>query len=62
MSNEAFARVKIDSQLRAVDWNLEDGSSVHFEYILPDKTKADYVLLHFLLMLTISIFNNLCRI
>jgi type I restriction enzyme, R subunit len=44
MSNEAFARVKIDSQLRAVDWQLEDGRSIHFEYILPDKTKADYVL------------------
>lgn len=44
MPNEAFARVKIDTQLKAVGWNLEDGQSVHFEYLLPDGTKADYVL------------------
>ncbi|MGB4057343.1 MAG: DEAD/DEAH box helicase family protein, partial [Alphaproteobacteria bacterium] len=44
MTNEAFARIKIDKQLQAVEWNLEDGKSVHFEYILGDGTKADYVL------------------
>ena len=42
MSNEAFARIKIDKQLQAVGWDLEDGKSVHYEYPLQDKTKADY--------------------
>lgn len=44
MSNEAFARIKIDRQLKAVGWNLEDGKSIHFEYLLSNGTKADYVL------------------
>lgn len=42
--NEAFSRVKIDAQLRDVGWSLSDGKSVRYEYVLPDKTKADYVL------------------
>ncbi|KAA0593964.1 type I restriction enzyme R subunit [Azospirillum lipoferum] len=44
MSNEAFSRVKIDAQLRDVSWNLVDGKSVRYEYVLPDGTRADYVL------------------
>ena len=46
MSNttEAFARVKIDALLQDAGWNLTDGSSVLFEYVLPDGTQADYVL------------------
>lgn len=41
---EAFSRVKIDAQLRDVDWQIDDGHSVRFEYTLPDSTRADYVL------------------
>ncbi|MYE99978.1 MAG: restriction endonuclease subunit R [Gammaproteobacteria bacterium] len=40
---EAFARVKIDALLKDAGWNLTDGSSVLFEYALPDGTLADYV-------------------
>lgn len=43
-TNEAFSRVIIDSQLRDVGWNLTDGRSVRYEYVLQDSTKADYVL------------------
>lgn len=43
-TNEAFSRIKIDSQLRDVSWNLTDGRSARFEVLLPDGTKADYVL------------------
>ncbi len=43
-TNEAFSRVKIDAQLKDAGWNLTDGRSVHFEYLLPDGTKADYAL------------------
>jgi type I restriction enzyme R subunit len=42
--NEAFSRVKIDAQLQDVGWAISDGKSVRFEYVLSDKTKADYVL------------------
>jgi type I restriction enzyme, R subunit len=41
---EAFSRVKVDALLRDVGWNLTDGRSVRFEYVLPDRSKADYVL------------------
>ncbi len=41
---EAFSRVVIDAQLRDARWDLTDGRSVRFEYVLPDGTKADYVL------------------
>jgi type I restriction enzyme R subunit len=41
---EAFSRAKIDALLADVGWNLTDGKSVHFEYRLPDGTRADYVL------------------
>jgi type I site-specific restriction endonuclease len=41
---EAFSRVMVDALLRDVGWNLTDGRSVRFEYLLPDGTKADYVL------------------
>ena len=41
---EAFSRVIIDAQLKDAKWNLTDTRSVRFEYVLPDKTKADYVL------------------
>ncbi|MBP2316927.1 DEAD/DEAH box helicase family protein [Azospirillum soli] len=44
MSNEAFSRVKIDAQLKDVSWSLVDGKSVRYEYVLPDGTRADYVL------------------
>jgi type I restriction enzyme, R subunit len=43
-TNEAFSRVKIDAQLKDQGWDVLDTNSVRFEYILPDKTKADYVL------------------
>ncbi|WP_395711743.1 DEAD/DEAH box helicase family protein [Reyranella sp.] len=44
MTNEAFARVKIDQLLRDADWKLTDGRSVRYEYPLDDGGKADYVL------------------
>lgn len=43
-TNEAFSRVKIDAQLRDQGWDVLDINAVRFEYVLPDKTKADYVL------------------
>lgn len=43
-TNEAFSRVKIDAQLKDQDWDVLDTNAVRFEYILPDRTKADYVL------------------
>lgn len=44
MTNEAFARVRIDQLLRDADWPLVDGRSVRYEYPLDDGGKADYVL------------------
>jgi len=44
MSNEAFARVRIDALLAAQGWNTQDPNSVRFEVMLPDGTRADYVL------------------
>ena len=44
MTNEAFSRVKIDAQLRDQAWEITNTNAVRFEYILPDRTKADYVL------------------
>ena len=41
MTNEAFARVKIDQLLRDAEWRLTDGRSVRFEYVLDDGGKAD---------------------
>ncbi len=43
-TNEAFSRVKIDAQLRDQGWDVLDPNAVRFEYVLPDKAKADYVL------------------
>ena len=43
-TTEAFARVRIDALLADAGWNLTDGASVLFEYLLPDGTLADYVL------------------
>jgi type I restriction enzyme R subunit len=42
--NEAFSRVVIDSQLADKGWNTLDPNSVRYEYVLPDGTRADYVL------------------
>jgi type I restriction enzyme R subunit len=44
MTNEPFARVKIDQLLKDTGWRLTDGISVRFEYPLDDGGKADYVL------------------
>ena len=41
---EAFSRVVIDAQLGDAKWTLTDSRSVRFEVMLPDGTKADYVL------------------
>lgn len=43
-SNEAFSRVKIDAQLKDQGWDVLSPNAVRFEYVLPDMTKADYVL------------------
>jgi type I restriction enzyme R subunit len=44
MNNEAFARVKIDKQLEAVGWKIDDGQSISYEQGLSDGKQADYVL------------------
>lgn len=44
MTNEAFARVKIDALLAAQGWDTLDTTAVRFEVQLPDGTRADYVL------------------
>ena len=43
-TNEAFARVKIDALLMAQGWNVQDTNAVRFEAVMPDATRADYVL------------------
>jgi len=42
VTNEAFARVRIDQLLRDAQWVLTDGRSVRYEYQLDDGSKADY--------------------
>ena len=42
--NEAFSRVLIDSMLAAQGWNTIDPNAVRFEVVMPDGTRADYVL------------------
>lgn len=44
MSNEAFARIKIDQLLRDTGWALTDGISARYEYQLDDGGRADYAL------------------
>jgi type I restriction enzyme, R subunit len=44
VTNEPFARVKIDQLLKDIEWRLTDGLSVRFEYPLDDGGKADYAL------------------
>lgn len=44
MSNEAFARVKIDQILKDANWRVTDGRSVRYEYPLDDGGRADYAL------------------
>jgi hypothetical protein len=36
VSNEAFARVKIDALLAAQGWDTQDANAVRFEVMLPD--------------------------
>lgn len=43
-NNEALSRVIIDAQLADQGWNTQDQNSVRYEYVLPDSTRADYVL------------------
>ena len=44
MSNEAFARVKIDAQPASPGWNTLDVDCVRYEVVLPGVTRADHVL------------------
>jgi type I restriction enzyme, R subunit len=44
VTNEPFARVKIDQLLKDIEWRLTDGLSVRFEYPLDDGGEADYAL------------------
>jgi type I restriction enzyme R subunit len=44
VTNESFARVKIDQLLKDTGWKLTDGLSVRFEYPLDDGGRADYAL------------------
>ena len=43
-TTEAFSRVRIDTLLKDVGWNLTDGASVLFEHALSEGSRADYVL------------------
>ena len=43
-STEAFSRVKVDALLTDAAWEIGDGTSVLFEYTLPDGSRSDYVL------------------
>ena len=43
-TNETFARATIDALLTAQGWNVLDTNSVRFEVVMPDGTRADYVL------------------
>jgi type I restriction enzyme R subunit len=40
-TNEAFSRVKIDAQLKDQGWDVLNPNAVRFEYVHPDKPKAD---------------------
>lgn len=42
--NEAFSRVVIDAMLAAQGWNTTDPNAVRYEVVMPDGTRADYVL------------------
>jgi type I restriction enzyme R subunit len=42
--NEAFSRVLIDAILSAQGWKVADPNAVRFEVVMPDGTRADYVL------------------
>ncbi len=42
--NEAFSRVIIDGLLADQGWNITDPNAVRFEVVMPDGTRADYVL------------------
>jgi len=44
VTNEAFARIKIDQLLKDTEWRLTDGISVRYEYPLDDGGRADYAL------------------
>jgi type I restriction enzyme, R subunit len=44
VTNEAFARIKIDQLLKDTEWRLTDGLSVRYEYPLDDGGRADYAL------------------
>ena len=44
MTNEAFARIKINQPLKDTDWRRTDGISVRYEYPLDDGGRADYAL------------------
>ena len=41
---EAFARTLIDAQLGDQHWQISDGTSVRYEYTLPNGDRADYML------------------
>ncbi len=42
--NEAFSRVLIDGLLSAQGWDITNPNTVGFEVVMPDGTRADYVL------------------
>ncbi len=42
-TNEAFSRFKIDAQRKDQGWDVQNPNAMRFEYVLQDKTKADYV-------------------
>jgi type I restriction enzyme, R subunit len=43
-TNEAFCRVLIDALLADQDWKTTDPTQVRYEVVMPDGTRADYVL------------------
>lgn len=43
-TNEAYARVQIDAQLKDQGWDTKNPNAVRYEVVLGDGTRADYVL------------------
>ncbi|MCZ7564706.1 MAG: DEAD/DEAH box helicase family protein [Burkholderiales bacterium] len=43
-TNEAYARVQIDAQLRDEGWDTKNPNAVRYEVVLGDGTRADYAL------------------
>ncbi|QTL03936.1 hypothetical protein J5J86_00730 [Aquabacter sp. L1I39] len=62
MTNEAFARIKIDQLLTDAAWRLTDGRSVRYEYPHDDGGRADHVLFDRLAIQAGTLSPSICHI